>query len=318
MVGHILDRLISYWRFCRPFTLLLPAVGMLAGSLAALGLAGGRLDSGEPAGIWSLAVRIAAGMLAAAALNVFSNGVNQVFDRPADEINKPRRMLPSGKMSEKEAWTVALLGGVLAISVAAWLGPVTMLLFLLGAACTWVYSAPPLRLKARAGWANLVVALPRGLLLWLAGWSVVGSLDLADPWWIGGVLGLFFLGAVTTKDFSDVPGDLRAGCRTLPILWGMEATVRRIAPFFVAPFLLLAGLGLAGGLRGSAAVLAAVGTVGALWGGYVVWILWKTARGGKLTRPRVEDWENHPAWRHMYLLTLFVQAGITLAYWWKP
>ncbi|GAB4229348.1 MAG: hypothetical protein Kow00109_00510 [Acidobacteriota bacterium] len=318
MAGYVLDRLSCYWRFCRPFTLLLPAVGMLAASLAALGAGAGGAHLEAPGGVWRLGLRIVVGMLAAALLNVFSNGINQVYDRVADAINKPRRMLPSGRMTEREAWLLSLLGGALALGAAAWLGPATALLFVAGAACTWAYSAPPLRLKARGWWANLAVALPRGMLLWLAGWSVVGSLEPADPWWIGGVLGLFFLGAVTTKDFSDVPGDLRAGCRTLPILWGLETTVRRIAPFFVAPFLLLAGLGRAGSLQGSAPILTVVGVAGAGWGGYILRMLWATVRGGERDPVHAEEWENHPAWRHMYLLTLFVQVGVAVAYWWKP
>jgi len=44
----------------------------------------------------------------------------------------------------------------------------------------------------------------------------------AEPWYIGAIFGLFLLGASTTKDFADMEGDARGGCRTLPIIYGVR------------------------------------------------------------------------------------------------
>src|SRR5439155_963547 len=71
---------------------------------------------------------------------------------------------------------------------------------------TVLYSAPPFRLKAVPYLANLVIAIPRGLLLKVAGWSCVRDFGRLEPWYIGAVFGLFLLGATTTKDFADVRG----------------------------------------------------------------------------------------------------------------
>ena len=66
--------------------------------------------------------------------------------------------------------------------------------------------------------------------------TVVG----VEPWFIGGIFGLFLLGASTTKDFADMEGDARGGCRTLPIIYGVRRAAWMISPSFVVPFLLIA------------------------------------------------------------------------------
>ena len=60
-----------------------------------------------------------------------------------------------------------------------------------------------------------------------------------EPWYIGAIFGLFLLGASTTKDFADMEGDARGGCRTLPIIYGVRRAAWMISPSFVVPFLLI-------------------------------------------------------------------------------
>ena len=81
-------------------------------------------------------------------------------------------------------------------------------IYLAGMLFTFVYSAPAFgRTKANAFLANLTIAIPRGCLLKVAGWSMVASIFRVEPWFIGGIFFLFLLGAATTKDFSDMKGD---------------------------------------------------------------------------------------------------------------
>ena len=113
-------------------------------------------------------------------------------------------------------------------------------IYLAGMLFTFMYSAPAFgRTKANAYLANLTIAIPRGALLKVAGWSMVGSVFHLEPWFIGAVFFLFLLGASTSKDFSDMKGDLAAGCRTLPIRHGVAPAAKMIAPFYVVPWLLL-------------------------------------------------------------------------------
>ncbi len=78
------------------------------------------------------------------------------------------------------------------------------------------------------------------MLLKVAGWSCVKTICGVEPWFIGAIFGLFLLGASTTKDFADMEGDARGGCRTLPIVYGVRRAAWMISPSFVVPFLLIA------------------------------------------------------------------------------
>ena len=77
------------------------------------------------------------------------------------------------------------------------------------------------------------------MLLKVAGWSCVKTIFGVEPWYIGMIFGLFLLGASTTKDFADIEGDARGGCRTLPIIYGVRRAAWMISPSFVLPFMLI-------------------------------------------------------------------------------
>jgi 4-hydroxybenzoate polyprenyltransferase len=152
-------------------------------------------------------------------------------------------------------------------------------------------------------------------LLKVAGWSMVGSVFHAEPWYIGTIFFLFLLGASTTKDFSDMKGDEAAGCRTLPVAYGVGPAARMVAPFFVLPWLLIP---LGAWIRdpwspahailtGNPWLLTALGFGLAAWGGYTLRLILRDPED--LARV-----ENHPSWTHMYLMMMVAQIGFALAY----
>jgi 4-hydroxybenzoate polyprenyltransferase len=306
-------RLRSYWLFIRPFTLLAPATGMLAGGLMALG-ADPRGESDWSDASFEVALRVIGGMVMAAMLNVFSNGLNQIHDLEVDRVNKPHRPLPAGRMRVGEASLVSVLGLGGALALGWWIGRETLALVAAAGLLTYVYSAPPLRTKCRGILANVTIAVPRGTLLVAAGWSTVKSVQSQEPWLVGGVLGLFLVGAVTTKDFADMEGDRLGNCRTLPLRFGIRRSVWIVSPFFVVPFLLLVPLAHRDLLSVNRSVLYGMGPGLAAWGAYVVKLLLETS-----TRPHQPmdrpGMENHPSWRHMYLLNVAAQFGFAVAYW---
>src|SRR5436305_13340679 len=125
---------------------------------------------------------------------------------------------------------------------------------------TFVYSVPALgRTKAHPIRANLTIAIPRGCLLKVAGWTMVARATVAEPWFIGSIFGFFLLGAASTKDFSDMEGDRAGGCRTLPIVFGVRRAAWMIAPFFVLPWLLIPIGAATGILTGNHLALIALG-----------------------------------------------------------
>jgi 4-hydroxybenzoate polyprenyltransferase len=299
------QRFLIHVEFARPFTLFAPALGMISGGATAIGAA--------PREAWSawLVVYPLIGALMAAVLNAASNGLNQIYDRDIDAVNKPKRPLPSGRMTLREAWAFTSATFAIAWLLAWFVAPGgrrdCFWLVVAATLITALYSVPPFRTKRLGIWANVTVAIPRGVMLKVAGWSSVKTALGLEPWFIGAIFGLFLLGATTTKDFADMKGDARGGCRTLPLQFGVTRAAWMISPAFVVPFLMIPIGAWAGILTGRFWMLQALGAVMVAYGIYVCYLM--------LRRPEdlaVE--ENHVSWAHMYRMMFVAQIGFALAY----
>lgn len=312
-----------YVTLARPFTLLPPLFGIISGAVCAWGSA----HNPDPSRTLTASVilTVALGSLCASFLNAASNALNQIYDLEIDRINKPGRPLVTGELSIRQAWGFTWVMYALAI-IPTWLvvtypfvtwsqklfAPLSehecFFIYIAGMFFTFVYSAPLLgRTKKHPIGANLTIAIPRGCLLKVAGWTMVAKATVAEPWYIGGIFMLFLLGAASTKDFSDIEGDRAGGCRTLPIAFGVRRAAWMIAPFFIFPWLLMPlGVRL-GVLTGNGTALVVLGFVLALWGAYTVWLIVRNPE--ELTAT-----ENHPSWRHMYLMMMAAQIGFAAAY----
>ena len=289
----------------RPFTLVAPALGFVSGGLTAIGAA-----PREP-WQWSLLWYPLLGAAMAAVLNAASNALNQIYDLEIDRINKPKRPLPSGRLSLREAWAFTWATYAIALTLAYLVAPggrhECFWIVLVAAIITFLYSAPPFRTKRFGIWANLTIAIPRGVLLKVAGWSSVKTVAGEEPWFIGAIFGLFLLGASTTKDFADMDGDARGGCRTLPIVYGVRRAAWMISPSFVVPFLMIIAGTEAGVLTGNYWLLHLLGGVMTAYGTYVCYLM--------LRRPdELAIDENHVSWAHMYRMMFVAQIGFALAY----
>ena len=298
-------KLRLYAELGRPFTLLPPALGVLSGAVTAMGA--------YPHEIWSVGVMIPAfiGALMAAVFNAGNNALNQIYDLEIDRVNKGKRPLPSGRLTIAQAWGFTIVTYAITLALAWFVAPggrhECFWLVVVAVIATYIYSVPPLRTKARGMWANITIAIPRGVLLKVVGWSAVKTVVGLEPWFIGTIFGLFLLGASTTKDFADMEGDRLGGCRTLPILYGVKRTAWMISPSFVLPFLLI-NVGVATGiLTGHAAYLHALGLGMTGYGVYVCYLM--------LRRPEeLATDENHISWAHMYRMMMVLQVGFALAY----
>ena len=282
-----MKKLKVYVDFARPFTLLPPALGVVSGAVTAWGAHGTRSPLTS-----ELLLPVLWGALMAAVLNSASNAINQIYDLEIDRVNKPKRPLPAGSLGLGEAWGFTLACFLLAWAL-AWLAAPAGLeanrecfwIVLFTSVLVWAYSAPPLRTKRHGIWANVTIAVPRGMLLKVAGWSTVKTIFDPEPWFIGTIFGLFVLGASTTKDFADIEGDRAGGCPTLPIPIG----VRR------------------GLLTGNPRLLDLLALVLVVYGIYTVYLLLRKPEELAFT-------ENHPSWTHMYLMMMAAQVGFALAY----
>lgn len=327
-------RIAVYWRYARPFTLLPPLLGMLSGACSAVGAVAQHRGMSRLAVLGEVWPYLLVGSLMAATLNAASNVLNQWTDLENDRINKPTRPLPAGEVTVAETivyFTILYAASLLsAYFVTPLSGRVSGFLAThecfaiasIGALFTLFYSMPPVRTKRWAWPAQITIAIPRGCLLKVCGWSCVGTvLADAEPWFIGGVFLFFLLGASATKDFSDMRGDAAAGCYTLPVRYGVKSAAYQIAPFFVLPWLLIP-LGMfatrefhhADGraerlpfLTGNPTILLGLTAALVLYGAYTVWLILRDPEALATT-------ENHPSWTHMYRMMMVAQIGFAVAY----
>lgn len=162
--------------------------------------------------------------------------LNGVTDAEEDRINASSRPISRGALSPRTAalgvavLATASLAGAFVSGNPAWWSVAALL------ALGWLYSAPPLRLKR---WpAGLVaVVVPAGLLTFYVGHAASGGeenrLDLLV---FATVMTLWMALVGQTKDLPDAAGDAQTGRRSLPVVWGEDAS--RLA--FSAVALLLA------------------------------------------------------------------------------
>ncbi len=329
-VRSFASRARLYFAFTRPFTLLPPTFGVVSGALTAFGSA--HNPDPERRFTTSVLAMIALGSITAAFLNAASNVINQYHDLEIDRRNKPQRPLPSGAISTKAGLRFAVLLYLVAL-LPTWLivvdpraafgekagAPLAehqcFFIYLAGLVLTLVYSDPVWGRSKRFGiWANLTIAVPRGCLLKVAGWSIVASVIHVEPWYIGSIFLLFLLGATSSKDFSDMEGDAAHGCLTLPIRLGVEKAARFVAPFFCLPWLLIPigvwlpdPFGSGPVLTGDRTLLTLLGLALAGWGAWTARLILRDPAA--LARS-----ENHPSWTHMYLMMMFAQVGFAIAY----
>ena len=312
-----------YITLARPFTLLPPLLGIVSGAICAWGSA--HNPDSSRAITSSVILTIVLGSVCAAFLNAANNALNQIYDLEIDRINKPKRPLPAGDLTLRQAWIFTWIMFAIGL-LPTWLvvpypfntwrdeffAPVAQhecfFIYLAAFISTFIYSVPAFgRTKAHPILANVTIAIPRGCLLKVAGWTMVARATTLEPWFIGSIFMFFLLGAASTKDFSDIKGDRAGGVRTLPIVIGVRRAAYTIAPFFVVPWLLMPVGAQLGILTGNRLALIVLGILLALWGVYTLWLIVRNP--DELTAT-----ENHPSWRHMYLMMMAAQIGFAVAY----
>ena len=187
-------------------------------------------------------------------------------------------------------------------------GRVSFALFCIIATFTVLYSAPPWRTKRLGLWANFTIAVPRGCLVPVVGWSAVTSVWQIEPWYLGLTFFLYLLGASSSKDFADAPGDRACGIQTLPVKYGAREAARIVTPFLGWPWLLIPLGAHNHWLSGDRTALTVLGAALAAWGFY---------QGRLMLREpeRLATEGNHISWKHMVLMLIAAPVGIAISYW---
>ena len=172
----------------------------------------------------SLACMLMSGPLLAG----YTQTLNDFYDRDIDAINEPYRPIPSGAIplgQVKLQIIVLLLAGLgVAYALDRWAGhttPVLLLLALAGSFVSYIYSAPPLKLKQHGWLGNYALGASYIALPWWAGQALFGQLT-----WTTALLTLAYslagLGIAVVNDFKSVEGDKALGLQSLPVAFGIK------------------------------------------------------------------------------------------------
>jgi len=176
----------------------------------------------------SLACMLMSGPLLAG----YTQTINDFFDKEIDAINEPNRPIPSGKISIKDVkiqiWVLLIAGLIVAFLLDLYAihnFPSVLLLALGGSFVSYIYSAPPLKLKQNGWLGNYALGASYIALPWWAGQALFGKLTIVTA-----ILTLAYslsgLGIAVINDFKSVEGDLKLGLNSLPVVFGIKNASR--------------------------------------------------------------------------------------------
>ena len=176
----------------------------------------------------SLACMLMSGPLLAG----YTQTINDFFDREIDAINEPNRPIPSGKISIKEVkiqiWVLLIAGLVVSFLLDLYAKhsfPSVFLLAIGGSLESYIYSAPPLKLKQNGWLGNYALGASYIALPWWAGQALFGKLTIFTAL-LTLAYSLSGLGIAVINDFKSVEGDSKLGLNSLPVIFGIKKASR--------------------------------------------------------------------------------------------
>ncbi|WP_346290720.1 chlorophyll synthase ChlG [Sphaerothrix gracilis] len=166
-------------------------------------------------------------LLSGPLLTGYTQTLNDFYDREIDAINEPYRPIPSGAISIPQVVTqilgLLIAGLAVAYGLDRWAGhsfPTITVLALGGSFLSYIYSAPPLKLKQNGWLGNYALGASYIALPWWAGHALFGDLNPTIM-----VLTLIYsmagLGIAVVNDFKSVEGDRQLGLNSLPVMFGI-------------------------------------------------------------------------------------------------
>jgi len=276
------DRLLGLVVITRPHDCLGAAVVLLLGAYL-----------GGAASLWTWAMALATGVVVSVA--AMGTVTNDVCDVTVDQLGKPWRPIPSGRVSRRTAVILASALLVVALALAALLGGWALIIASAVVVLSLAYSY---RLKSTVLLGNAAVGLTAAAAV-LYG-ALVGARVTAPVLFAAGLIFLFHMTREVLKSIADCDCDARAGVVTVATRYGATRALRAfqalaIVILVVAPLPWLLGSAPAGYLlailAGSMAPLLAI----------VLWLNW-----------RLQERTVHVSLRVMKLMWLCGVFGLAL------
>ena len=149
------------------------------------------------------------------------NIINDIFDLEIDKINRPRRVIPSGRINKVTAKVMYITTSFVAILLAYLISSAALVIVLTTILLLYLYS---LKLKQIPLLGNLAVAFCTALAF-IYGGIAVGN-------WEGAIIPAIFALLVNfireiVKDIEDIDGDNKNGISTFPIKYGLSYSNQR-------------------------------------------------------------------------------------------
>jgi len=182
--------------------------------------------------------------------------INDYFDINIDEVNKPQQMVVDKVIHRRWAIAWHFILSILGLIFTALALPILQKWYLILAnifcvALLWFYSTS---FKRKLLIGNIIISL-------LTAWTIMiiffSKVSLADAFGIGGgshykffriailYASFAFISSLireAIKDMEDMPGDQKYGCRTMPIVWGVNVTKTYTAIWLVVLIAVLIGV----------------------------------------------------------------------------
>ncbi len=213
------SRLRALVTITRPANVLITAMTIIVAGLIA-GIARDQL------GILAIAAA------SAASLAAFGNVVNDIFDVSIDKINKPQRVLASGRLSIKSARVLAVALAGLGVALAGLVSTPVLGIAVISVAILYAYSSV---LKHIPLVGNVTVGLMTGLAFIYGGFAA----GHPEAGIVPAVFAFFYnIGREILKDIEDIEGDKAGKIRTFPILAGAEYAMTVATVIFAATIVL--------------------------------------------------------------------------------
>jgi len=150
------------------------------------------------------------------------NVINDIVDVKIDKINRPDRPLPSGEVSEAEAFLFYILLNAAAIALTFSLNTLSTIIVLLSIIIVFLYSY---QLKKIPLAGNLSVAFMTGLAFIYGGVAVGNAGAAVIPSIFAFLINLI---REIIKDIEDLEGDIKNAVFSYPAKYGIDAAFRII------------------------------------------------------------------------------------------
>jgi len=172
--------------------------------------------------------------------------INDYFDLNIDLVNKPDKMVVDKIIHRR--WTIAwhLILSIAGIVIGFYLD-ITTHIFLLGLSnivCALLLFVYSISLKRKFLIGNVIISLLTAWVIlvvtWCENYNIINSKNTAgtnkilrETFLFSGFAFIISLIREVVKDMEDIEGDRKFGCKTMPIVWGINATKVFVAVWLI-------------------------------------------------------------------------------------